>query len=419
VKVLVIGGGGREHAMVWKLSRSPHIDKIYCCPGNAGMAEIAECIDVDLANFDALVDFVKYEWIDLTIVCPEELFAQGIVDVFGKKGLRILGPNKAAARVGISRVSAKDFMRLHRIPTAEYRVFTSYLYAEDYLRLKGTPIVIKADRHADSDTFVANTVEEAIEALRVIMRERALGKQVILEKSLEGEEISFMIVTDGETIAPLSVSKNYKRVFDGDRGPNTEGMGAYSPVPYITKKLENLIIEKIMGPTVKAFKSEGVKYKGILSADILMNSGNPYVLELNCTFGDPETQAVLLRLGTDLLDIALAVTDERLSDIQHTIEWSQESSVCVVASLEGYPDTYLTGQVISGLEKVKTMEDVVVFHEGTTYNNSDVVTSGGRVVGVTATGPNMNNARTKVYKAIEEIYFKGIHYRKDIGNKVQ
>jgi phosphoribosylamine--glycine ligase len=421
MKVLVIGGGGREHAIVWKLSQSLHVDKIYCCPGNAGIAEIAECIDVELYNFDALIDFVKYEWIDLTIVGPEDLLSRGIVDLFEKEGLRVLGPNKDAARVGISRVFAKDFMRLHRIPTAEYKVFTSYLYAEDYLRLKGTPIVIKADRPADNSTFIALTIEEAIETLRVIMKEGVLGelgKRVILEKRLEGEEVSFMIVTDGKTISPLSVAKNYKSVFDGNRSPNTEGMGAYSPVPYITRKLENLIIGRIMGPTVKAFNSEGMRYKGVLSADIILHNDNPYVLELNCTFEDPETQAVFPRLRTDLLDISLAITEERLSDIHNAITWEQSCSVCVVATSEGYPSTYLPGLVISGLKKVKTMKDVIVFHAGTTYNDSEVVTSGGRVLAVTATGAGMKKARAEVYKALEEIYFEGIHFRKDIGEKI-
>lgn len=420
MKVLVIGGGGREHAIVWKLSQSRHVDRIYCCPGNAGIAEIAECIDVDPRNFDALLDFVKYEWIDLTIVGPAESSSQGVVDLFEKEGCRILGPNRAAARVGLSRVFAKDLMRLHRIPTAEYKVFTSYLHAEDYLRLKGIPIVIKADMpvNDNNDTFTAHTLEEAVEALRIIMKGRTFddfGKRVILEKSLEGEEISFMVFTDGKIIAPLEVSKNYKRIFDGDKGPNTKGMGAYSPVFFFTKKLEALIIAKIVGPVLKALSSEGIKYKGILSADILISNGNLYVLDLNCSFGDPEIQAVLPRLRTDLMDIALAIADKRLFDIQNKIEWAKEASVCVVASSRGYPDKYQKGLVISGLEGFKEMGDVFVFHSNTVYNNSDIVTSGGRVISVTATGSDVKDARAKAYRAIEKIHFEGIHYRKDIG----
>ncbi len=418
MKVLVIGGGGREHAIVWKLSRSRHVDKIYCCPGNAGIAEIAECIDIGPFNFHDLVDFVKYEWIDLTIVTPEEPLSRGIVDVFEKEGLRILGPKKAAARIEVSRVFVKNLMRFYRIPTAEYKVFTSYLHAEDYLRLKGAPIVIKLDVPADNGTLVAYTVEEALDALKMIMREGVsgdLGRQVILEKSLEGEEISFLTLTDGKCFVPLSVSKNYKRIFDGDRGANTKGMGAYSPVSFITKKLEGLIIGTIIEPVLNAFNSEGIKYKGILTVDIIISNGNPYALELNCTFGDPEVQAVLPRLKTDFLEIALAITDERLSDVRNTIEWIQESSVCVIASSKGYPGTYQTGHAISGLEKAKTKKDVIVFHAGTSYNNSDIVTSGGRVIGVVALEANIDSARERAYRVLEEIYFEGIHYRKDIG----
>ncbi|MEW6162207.1 MAG: phosphoribosylamine--glycine ligase [Nitrospirota bacterium] len=419
MKVLVIGGGGKEHAIVWKLSQSRHVNRIYCCPGNAGIAEIAECIDVSPHDFDALIDFVKYEWIDLTIVGAEEPLSRGIVDSSEKEGCRILGPNSAAAQLGSSRVFAKDLMRLYRIPTAEYRVFTSYLHAEDYVRLKGTPVVIKADRPAEGNgTFVALTVEEAIDALRLIMKDRVFGdagKRVIIEECLKGEEVSFMIFTDGKTIAPLAVSKNHKQIFDGDMGPNTEGMGAYSPVPIFTKELETVIMGKIMRLVLKAFNSEGIKYRGILSADILINKGKPYVLELNCTFGDPEIQTVLPRLRTDLMEIALAITDERLSDIQNVIEWRQESSVCVVVSSNGYPGKYQKGAVITGLEKVKKMKDVVVFHAGTAYNNNDIVTSDGRVISVSAIGAEIRDARAKAYRAVEEIYFEEMHYRKDIG----
>ncbi|MDI6890850.1 MAG: phosphoribosylamine--glycine ligase [Thermodesulfovibrionales bacterium] len=420
MKVLVIGGGGKEHAIVWKLSQSRHVNRIYCCPGNAGIAEIAECIDVSPHDLDALIDFVKYEWIDLTIVGAEEPLSRGIVDSFEKEGCRILGPNRAATRVGTSRVFAKDLMRLYRIPTAEYRVFTSYLHAEDYVRLKGTPIVIKADRPTEGNgTFVSLTVEEAIDALRLIMKDRVFGdagKRVIVEECLKGEEVSFMIFTDGKTIAPLAVSKNYKQIFDGDMGPNTEGMGAYSPVPIFTKELETVIMGKIMRLVLKAFNSEGIKYRGIFSADILINKGKPYVLELNCTFGDPEIQTVLPRLRTDLMEIALAITDERLSDIQNVIEWRQESSVCVVVSSNGYPGKYQKGAVITGLEKVKKMKDAVVFHAGTAYNNNDIVTSDRRVISVSAIGAEIKDARAKAYRAVEEIYFEGMHYRKDIGD---
>lgn len=419
MKVLVVGGGGKEHAIVWKLSQSRHVDRIYCCPGNAGISEIAECIDVSPYDFDALIDFVKYEWIDLTIVSTEEPLLKGVGDLFEKEGCKILGPNRAAAQLGASRVFAKDLMRLYGIPTAEYKVFTFYLHAEDYVRLKGTPLVIKADGPVEGDgTFEAFTVEEAIDALRLIMKDRVFGdagKQVIIEEALKGEEISFMIFTDGKTFAPLAVSKNHKRIFDGDMGATTEGMGAYSPVPVITKQIETAIMGKIMRPLLKALNSEGIQYRGILSADILIDKGNPFVLELDCTFGDPEMQTVLPRLKTDFMEIALVIANERLSDIQNIIEWKQEASVCIVVSSRGYPSKYQKGLVISGLEKAKKMKDVIVFHAGTAYNNDDIVTSDGRVVSVSALGADIQDARAKAYRAVEEIFFEGMHYRKDIG----
>lgn len=421
MKVLVIGGGGKEHAIVWKLSQSRHVDRIYCSPGNAGIAEIAECIDVSPHDFSALIDFVKYEWLDLTIVSTEEPLSSGIVNSFEKEGCRILGPNRAAVQLKASRVFAKDLMRLYGIPTAKYKVFTFYLHAEDYVRLKGTPLVIKADGTAEGDgTFVAFTVDEAVDALRLIMKERVFGeagKQVIIEEALKGEEISFMVFTDGKTFVPLAVSRNYKRMFDGDMGPITQGMGAYSPVPVITKEIESVIMGKIMRPMLKALNSEGIRYRGILTADILIDRGNPYVLELDCTFGDPEIQAVLPRLKTDFMEIALAITDERLSDIQNIIEWRQEASVCIMVSSGGYPGKYEKGLVISGLEKAKKMKDVVVFHAGTAYNNGDIITSDGRVISVSALGADIQDARAKAYRAVEEIFFEGMHYRKDIGIK--
>jgi phosphoribosylamine--glycine ligase len=419
VKVLVIGGGGKEHAIVWKLSQSRHVKKIYCCPGNAGIAEIAECIDVSPYDFAALVDFIKYEWIDLTIVNAEEPLLKGVVDSIEKEGCRILGPTKTSAQIGFSRVFAKNLMRHYRIPMPGYKVFTFYPHAEDYVRLKGSPMVIKADGLVrGSGTFLAFTVEEAIDNLRLIMKDRIFGdavKQVIIEDFLKGKEITFMVFTDGKTLAPLEVSKNYKQLFDGDLGPNTEGMGAYSPVPFIKKDIETVVMDKIMRPLVKALYSEGLRYKGVLSADILMNREGIYVLDLGCTFRDPESQTVLPRLKTDLMEISFAITNERLSDIQNVIEWKNEVSVCVVASSGGYPRIYQKGFIISGLEKVKKMKDIFVFHAGTTYSNGDIVTSEGRVISVSAIGFDIKDARAKVYSAVEKIHFERMHFRRDIG----
>jgi len=417
VKALVVGEGAKEHAIVWKLAQSRHINRIYCCPGNAGIAEIAECLDVSPNNFSALIDFVKYEWVDLTIVGSEELISKGFVDTLEKEGCKALGPDRTAVQMMSSRVFAKNLMRLYRIPTAEYKVFTSYLHAQDYVRLKGAPIIIKPDGFSEENVFIASTVEEAINALRLIMKDRIFGdagKRIIIEERLKGEELTFIILTDGKTIVPFTSLYKYKRIFNGDTGSNTAGMGAYSPVPTITKELETIIMGKIARPLLKALISEGIKYKGILYADLAVDEGRPYVFEFNCFFGDPETQTILPRLRTDFTDLALAIIEERLSDID--IEWRQEASLCIVVSSKGYPDKYQKGAVITGLEKIKAMKDTVVFHAGTSFRNKDIVASGGRVISITATGTDIRDAKIKAYTAVENIHFKGMHYRKDIGD---
>ncbi len=310
-------------------------------------------------------------------------------------------------------------MKRHRIPTAEYKVFTSYLHAEDYVRMKGAPIVIKADGlAAGKGVIVASTVDEATDALRLIMKDRAFGdagNRAIVEECLKGEEASFMVFTDGETIVPMVSSQDHKRIFDDDKGPNTGGMGAYSPAPVITKELESVVMDTIMRPTIEGLKSEGIKYKGILYAGLMIDDGNPYVLEFNCRLGDPETQPILSRLDTDLVDISMAITDEKLSDMD--IEWNDEASVCVVLSSKGYPGKYEKGKVISGLNDVKKMDDVVVFHAGTAFNNNEIITNGGRVLGVTALGKDIKTAKDRAYEAVKKIHFDGMHYRKDIADK--
>ncbi|MDA8084872.1 MAG: phosphoribosylamine--glycine ligase [Nitrospiraceae bacterium] len=420
MKVLVIGGGGREHAIVWKLSQSRHVDKIYCCPGNAGIAGIAECIDVRQDDFQALLDFVKYEWIDMTIVGPEDPLSKGIVDLFEKEGRPILGPTKAAAQLESSKVFSKDLMRSNGIPTADYKVFTSYLHAEEYVKMKGTPIVIKADGlAAGKGVFIASTMSEAMDALRVIMKERAFGAagdRVLIEDCLQGEEASFMAFTDGKSIVPMVSSQDHKRIFDGDKGLNTGGMGAYSPAPVVTPELEKVVMEKVMKPTIRALKSEGITYKGILYAGLMIDSnGTPNVLEFNCRLGDPETQPVLSRLDTDLMEIALAISQERLADI--AVEWKKEASVCIVASSEGYPGAYRKGDVITGIEEANNVDGVHVFHAGTAFRDGQVVTSGGRVLGVTAIGDDIATARQRAYEAAERIHFDGMHYRRDIASR--
>ncbi len=419
MKVLVVGGGGREHAIAWKLAQSPRVDKIYCSPGNAGIAEIAECIDIDISDHEALLDFVKYDWIDLTITGPEEPLTKGIVDRFEREGRRCMGPVKEAAMLEASKVFAKEFMRRYNIPSAEYKAFTSYLHAEEYVRMKGAPIVIKADGlAAGKGVFVAATVDEAMSALRLIMKEKAFGpagERVVVEECLEGEEASYLVFTDGKTILPMASSQDHKRVYDNDEGPNTGGMGAYSPAPVVTPEVEKKIMDRIMKPAIRGLKKEGIKYKGVLYAGIMLKDGEPYVLEFNCRFGDPETQPLMTRLDADLLEIALSVTDERLHEA--SIGWRPEASVCVVAASGGYPGKYETGKVITGLDEVKNMKDIVVFHAGTAYEGQDIVTSGGRVLGVTALGSDIREARDRAYEAIGKIHFEGMHYRKDIAGR--
>jgi phosphoribosylamine---glycine ligase len=419
MKVLVIGGGGREHAIVWKLSQSRLVDKIYCCPGNAGIAELAECIDVNPNDFDSLLDFVKYEWIDLTVVGPEDPLSRGIVDLFEKEGRRILGPTKAAARLESSKVFSKDLMKSHGIPSAEYSVFTSYVHAEEHIKFKGAPIVVKADGlAAGKGVFVASTVEEALVALKVIMKDRTFGEagdRVIVEECLRGEEASFMVFTDGKTVVPMVSSQDHKRIFDNDKGPNTGGMGAYSPAPIITADMEKRVMERIMKPTLRALKNEGITYKGILYAGLMIDGDDPHVLEFNCRLGDPETQPVLSRLKSDFMSIAMAITNGTLSDI--AIEWNREPAVCVVISSAGYPGKYRKGDVIKGIGDANTVDGVHVFHAGTAFNNGGIVTSGGRVLGVTAAGEDIAAARKKAYEAAGKIHFEGMHYRKDIANR--
>lgn len=419
MKVLVVGGGGREHAMVWKLSQSRLVDKIYCCPGNAGIASLAERIDVSQNDFNALLDFVKYEWIDLTIVGPEDPLSKGIVDLFEAAGRRILGPVKAGAMLESSKVFSKDLMKAAGIPSAEYKVFTSYIHAEEYIRFKGVPIVIKADGlAAGKGVFVAATMDEAMEALKIIMKDRAFGEagdRVVIEQCLKGEEASFMAFTDGTTIVPMVSSQDHKRIFDGDKGLNTGGMGAYSPAPVVTPELENIVMDKVMKPIVRALRAEGIKYKGILYAGLMIDEGVPHVLEFNCRMGDPETQPVLSRLKTDFMEIAMAIAEERLSEIN--IEWNPDPAVCVVVSSEGYPGAYRKGDVISGLDEAEKIDGVKVFHAGTSFKDDSIVTSGGRVLGVTAVGPDILSAKKRAYEAVGKINFNGMHFRKDIADR--
>jgi len=419
MKVLVIGGGGREHAIVWKLGQSPRVDKIFCAPGNSGIAEIAECLNIKADDIDSLLNFARYEGIDLTVVGPEVPLTAGIVDAFVKEDRRIFGPDKSGARLEGSKVFSKDFMRKYGLPTAEYKTFSSYRHAEEYIRLKGAPLVIKADGlAAGKGVFVCKTLDEAIESLRLIMKENAFGDagcRVVVEQCLKGEEASFMILTDSKTVIPLATSQDHKTIFDGDRGPNTGGMGAYSPAPVITNNLHSKIMKTVIDPLIKGLKRERINYRGVIYAGLMICDGKPYVLEFNCRFGDPEAQPILMRLESDLFDVLKATTEGRLKDVQ--IKWKDDAAVCVVLSSKGYPGTYEKGKVIKGLDEFKGKRNTVIFHAGTSLKKGRIVTSGGRVLGVTALGKDVQTAKKNAYKAIEKIHFDGMHYRTDIADK--
>jgi phosphoribosylamine--glycine ligase len=419
MKVLVVGGGGREHALVWKLSQSPAVEKIFCAPGNAGIAEIAECLDIKADDIDALLDFARYEWIDLTVIGPEVPLVAGIVDAFVREDRRVFGPGSSGARLEGSKVFAKDFMRKYGIPTAEYKTFTSYLHAEEYVRLKGAPLVIKADGlAAGKGVIVTRSVDETVSALKLIMKEKAFGHagdKVIVEQCLSGEEASFMVLTDGKTVLPLASSQDHKTVFDNDTGPNTGGMGAYSPAPVISKRLEKRIMQTVIYPLIKGFKKEMIHYRGIIYAGLMICEGKPYVLEFNCRFGDPEAQPVLMRLESDLFDVLKEAAEGRLRDVK--LQWKTDTSVCVVLSSKGYPGPYEKGKKIEGLDMFKGRDDLVVFHSGTDIKEGKFMTSGGRVLGVTALGEDIKAAKDNAYNAIKKIGFEGMHYRKDIGDK--
>jgi phosphoribosylamine--glycine ligase len=419
MKVLVVGGGGREHSMVWKLAQSPRVDKIYCAPGNAGIAGIAECIDIKVDDVDALLDFVKYNWIDLTVVGPEAPLTAGMVDAFMKEDRIIFGPNSAGAQLEGSKIFAKDFMQKYGIPTSEYKSFSSYLHAEEYVRLKGAPIVVKADGlAAGKGVIVAETVDEALDALKLIMKDKAFGdagNKVIVEQCLKGEEASFMILTDSKTVVPLATSQDHKQIYNGDKGPNTGGMGAYSPAPIVTDELRTDIMQNIVDPIMKGLSRERIDYRGVIYVGVMVCDGKPYVLEFNVRFGDPEAQPILARLDCDLFDLLKATAEGRLKDIK--VSWKNDASICVVLSAKGYPGSYEKGKVIQGLDSFTDDQNVVVFHAGTSLDDNDVVTSGGRVLGVTALGKDIRTAQENVYKAIEKIHFDGMHFRKDIADK--
>jgi len=419
MKVLVIGSGGREHALVWKINQSPQVSKIYCTPGNAGISQMAQCIDIGADKITELADFAQEIKIDLTVVGPELSLSMGIVDEFTKRGLKIFGPTKTATEIESSKVFSKYMMKKYHIPTADYRTFTDHKEALAYIEKKEFPLVLKADGlAAGKGVFIIHNLKEAETALDSVMHQKIFGDaglKVIVEDYLEGEEVSVLAFSDGINVVPMVASQDHKKIYDNDLGPNTGGMGAYSPVPFYTNYMKDEVLESVLKPIISGLKKEGCEYKGVIYAGLIFTRNGLKVLEFNARFGDPETQVILPRLETDIVDIFLAVIEGRL--LQLDITWKDESAVCLIAASGGYPSAYQKGKVISGLEKLENENGVFAFHAGTKYREGEIFTSGGRVLGITALAESINAARKKAYKGLEKISFEKIYYRKDIAQK--
>ncbi|MCX7627777.1 MAG: phosphoribosylamine--glycine ligase [Methylophilaceae bacterium] len=416
MKILVIGNGGREHALAWKLAQSPRASKVFVAPGNAGTALEPKLQNVPITEITALVEFAQQEHIALTVVGPEAPLSQGIVDAFIGAGLKIFGPSKAAARLESSKDFAKAFMARHGIPTAAYATFTEAVAAHDHVRRQGAPIVIKADGlAAGKGVVVAMTESEAHDAIDMMLADNKLGAagaRVVIEEFLEGEEASFIVMVDGEHILPLATSQDHKRLLDGDLGPNTGGMGAYSPAPVVTPEIHARIMREIIRPTVQGMAQEGTPYTGFLYAGLMIDpNGNPKTLEFNCRMGDPETQPIMLRLKSDLVDLVEHAVNGTLDRAE--VEWDRRVALGVVLAAASYPDTPRTGDIIHGLPHA--LQDAHVFHAGTKLVDGQVVTSGGRVLCVTALGDTVKEARTRAYAIAEGIHFEGRQMRRDIG----
>jgi len=419
-KILVVGSGGREHVLCWKLASSPRISRVFCAPGNAGISQHAVCVPLKVSDINGLVSFVKKEGIDITLVGPEAPLAEGLVDRFNEQGLAVFGPTKAAAEIEASKVFSKDLLTEAGIRTGAYKVFTEPDAAFDYIKnVVGVPIAIKADGlAAGKGVLLAHSLAEAEEAIDLILCKKAFGEagnRLIVEEFLTGEEASFMAITDGTTVLPLATSQDHKPIFDNDQGPNTGGMGAYSPAPVVSSALFDNIMDTVMRPTVEAMARAKRPYQGVLYGGLIIKDGMFEVLEFNCRFGDPEAQPILMRLRTDLVEIFEAAIEGRLNEVK--LEWDTRAAVCVVLASGGYPGSYETGKVIHGLEKVAEMQDVMVFHAGTAKDGDRFVTSGGRVLGVTALGNTVSEAIDLVYEAVGQISWEGMHYRRDIGQK--
>jgi phosphoribosylamine--glycine ligase len=416
MKVMIIGGGGREHALAWKVTQNKSVSRVYVAPGNAGTALNPDMVNVDITSVSELVEFAKTEQIGLTIVGPEATLSQGVVDAFRANGLKIFGPTKAAAQLESSKDYAKAFMMRHKIPTAAYATFTDAKEAHDYVNAQGAPIVIKADGlAAGKGVVVAMTLDEAHEAIDSMLSDNKLGSagaRVVIEEFLTGEEASFIVMVDGKNILALATSQDHKRLLDGDQGPNTGGMGAYSPAPVVTPTIHAKVMREIIKPTVEGMAADGIPYTGFLYAGLMISpNGDVKTLEFNCRMGDPETQPIMLRLKSDLVKLAEHAVNGTLD--QTEAEWDRRTALGVVMASANYPDTPRTGDVITGLPKGS--DDMQVFHAGTAMKNDQVLTSGGRVLCVTALGETVKYAQAQAYQALAEIKFDGAQYRQDIG----
>jgi phosphoribosylamine--glycine ligase len=421
MKILVVGSGGREHALVWKIRQSPQVEKVYCAPGNGGIAALAECVDIQAADIGGLLAFAKGQGIDLTVVGPEAPLVEGIVDVFRAEGLMIFGPGREAARLEGSKVFAKEFMHRQGIPTAAFEVFDSLEEARQFLDEAEVdyPLVVKADGlAAGKGVVICKDRAAADKALQEIMGDKIFkeaGNQVVIEECLVGEEVSILAISDGENYVLLETSQDHKRIFDDDLGPNTGGMGAYSPAPIVDAVLAEKIREDIIGPTIEGMKTEGVPFKGVLYAGLMITVNGPLVLEYNVRFGDPEAQAVLPRLKNDIVELMYASCEGQLNDLR--LSWDKRDCVCVVMSSGGYPGACETGFVITGIEEAEALPDTFIFHSGTEIKDGPVKTSGGRVLGVTALGETVEMAIERAYQAVEKIKFEHGFFRRDIGAK--
>ncbi len=420
MKVLIVGGGGREHAIAWAVARSPRVDKIYAAPGNAGISELAECVDISVMDSESLVAFAKEEFIDFVIVGPDDPLAAGVADAFENAGFKTFGPRKNAAIIEASKAFSKNLMKKYNIPTSGYEIFSDPEKAWEYLQTKKAPYVLKADGLAlGKGVLICNSLEEAHEGLKELLVDKKFGNagnEIVIEDFMTGREVSVLCYSDGKTIKPMTSAQDHKRAGDGDTGLNTGGMGTFSPSPFYTADIDEYCMKKIYQPTIDAMRSEGREFKGVLYCGLMLTEDGPKVVEYNARFGDPEAQVVIPRMKNDIIDVMEACADGTLDKID--LEFEDNAAVCVMLASDGYPVKYEKGYEISGLENFRNRENCMIFHSGTKFKDGKVVTNGGRVIGVTALGRSLKEARANAYKATEEVDFQNKYMRHDIGKAI-